>query len=186
MKNDNVLKKADSLMFWLSYLFPLILFIVPFIKFKFLSSLILFLNKGTIDFSENIDTFSTISTVLIGIFFSLFTILLSIDTNSILIRIDKKVLKKLVTLIFIAFVTSFVFVLFPFVIKIVPNLQLGCKRFFMSLFLFLILLTLRTGLYFFLIIKFDLNNKVDKIKSDEKKREEEQKMIKKLYDKFFS
>lgn len=185
MKNDRNLEKIDSVMLWINYLVPLTILIVPLFKFESIYHINNFINQTTSFFLKDISIFATISTVLIGIFFSLFTVLLSFDVNSILIRIPKKNIKKLILLIFLAFLISFIFMWMPLVTNILPTLNLFSKRLIMIIFLFLSLLSFRIGVYFFLIINFDLENRIDGIKKDENAKEIEQKRIKKIYDHFF-
>ncbi len=124
----------------------------------------------------------TIVTVLIGIYFSLYTYLLSADSNSFLAKIrDKNEFYRLVRMINIGFASSMILVLLSFLndelFKVLGHYYI------IFLFVDFILIfgsLIEIFLYYSLLFKRDLESRFEyfqTIKSDE---EEEKKLVKKL------
>ena len=112
----------------------------------------------------------TISTVFIGIYFSLYGFLLSSDTNSVVTKLKLKEYKRLVSIINRGFLSSFIIVIFSFFNE---NIYHWFGKIYI-LFLFLIFLLLigsaiQIAIYFTLLFRNDINTKYNSFEEDMKK-----------------
>lgn len=132
-------------------------------------------------FIKKIDTFATIATVLVGIYFSLFTILMTADGKSIVSFLDKLTLRKLTGLIAKAFFCSMFYMFSP----LVSMISVGKNLLGWVLFLYFVALVVqgsRLGIYFFKIINVDIDVRLNKLKEESEKQKSVERMIKKMYD----
>ncbi|EME3528779.1 hypothetical protein [Enterococcus faecium] len=126
----------------------------------------------------------TIVTVLIGIYFSLYTYLLSADSNSFLAKIrDKAEFYRLVKMINIGFSSSMVLVLLSFINA--ELFKIFCHYYILFLFLDFILIfgsLIEIFLYYSLLFKRDLESRYNYFQSIKSNEEEEKKLARKLKD----
>ncbi|MFS7422541.1 hypothetical protein AB6878_02450 [Carnobacterium maltaromaticum] len=136
-----------------------------------------------VSFVEN-SNFITISTVLIGIYFSLYTYILSADPNSFFSKIkDEREYKKLIRMINFGFFSSMTTVLLSFVNIDLFN-KLGYRYILILFILFIIIFgsLIEIGIYYALIFKNDFREKLNSIESVLSEDEEDRKLKKKLMD----
>ncbi|MEZ7616587.1 hypothetical protein O3651_06495 [Streptococcus sp. 27098_8_73] len=112
----------------------------------------------------------TISTVFIGIYFSLYGFFTSADTNSFIAKLKLKEYKRLISIINRGFISSFTIVLFSFVNEILYHLLDRVYILFLLLvFILLIGSALQIAIYFSLLLRNDINTKYNSLKEDIKK-----------------
>lgn len=176
-----ILPVVYSILVYLEFVLPVIIFILPFIKVAFLERINGFIFKTSSLFVAKIDTFATISTVLVGVYFSLLTLLLTIDGKSMLTQLNKDTLKKISKeLGFALFLTS-IYMFSPLLVEI--NSFINDVVF--SVFLLIFLQVIKVGIYFFIIINTDLSQRITSLQKDKEKEDKMYRMVKKLYDKVF-
>lgn len=117
----------------------------------------------------------TVSTVFIGIYFTLYTYLLSVSSDSILAKLELKEFKKLARMINIGFISSLSVVLLSF-------FKTEKIWYYLIIFIasFLLLISaVQIAIYYTLIFKRDLdgkfgelqNQKIEKLKDEQLKKE---------------
>lgn len=116
-------------------------------------------------FKLNLSTFSTTSSVFIAICLAIFPILLSMDSNSILIKLDRGKMIKLINEIGEIFILSLIFVLLPLVNNVSINYFIS--MILLILFSVLVLEIVRIMLYFYAIIYNGTKYRKDSIKSND-------------------
>lgn len=123
----------------------------------------------------------TISTVFIGIYFSLYGFFTSADTNSFIAKLKLKEYKRLISIINRGFISSFTIVLFSFVNEILYHLLDRVYILFLLLvFILLIGSALQIAIYFSLLLRNDINKKYNSLKEDIKKENLDDEIRKKL------
>ena len=115
----------------------------------------------------------TISTVFIGIYFSLYGFLLSSDTNSLVSKLKLKEYKRLVSIVNRGFLSSFIIVIFSFFNENIYN-WVGV------IFLLLIGSAIQIAIYFTLLFRYDLNKKYNSFEEDIQKEILDNELRKKL------
>lgn len=136
-----------------------------------------------VSFKEN-SNFITISTVLIGIYFSLYTYILSADSNSFFSKIkDEKEYKKLIRMINSGFFSSMITVLLSFVGIDLFN-KLGSMYILILFILFVVIFgsLIEIGIYYALIFRNDFREKLNSIETVISEEEEDRKLKIKLRD----
>lgn len=128
----------------------------------------------------------SVAAIFIGIYFSIFTILLSIKVDTKIVAMGIKTYKELIQFLKHAFIGAFIYiiyaVLYPLLfllgkegmIKFLYELILGL------LVLYLLLSALRVGIAFILIFKSDLNMLFSSIENERNQKEEYNEIIYKL------
>lgn len=123
----------------------------------------------------------TISTVFIGIYFSLYGFFTSADTNSFIAKLKLKEYKRLISIINRGFISSFTIVLFSFLNEILYHLLDRVYILFLLLvFVLLIGSALQIAIYFSLLLRNDINTKYNSLKEDIKKENLDDEIRKKL------
>lgn len=123
----------------------------------------------------------TISTVFIGIYFSLYGFFTSADTNSFIAKLKLKEYKRLISIINRGFISSFTIVLFSFLNEILYHLLDRVYILFLLLvFILLIGSALQIAIYFSLLLRNDINKKYNSLKEDIKKENLDDEIRKKL------
>lgn len=133
-------------------------------------------------FHVNISLFSTISTVLVGICFSIISILLTADQNSLIIRAGKDVYKKIMKSVEVSFILSVIYIFSPLLVYKAAGNQYFIDLFLTVFFLYLIAQILRIWIYFHIIIKSDVDGKIEFLNRDISDSKKNTMMIKKIYD----
>lgn len=112
----------------------------------------------------------TISTVFIGIYFSLYSFLLSSNTNSLISKLKFKEYKRLVSIVNRGFISSFVIVIFSFFNENIYN-WVGKIYILFLFFIFLLLIgsAIQIAIYFTLLFRYDLKTKYNSFDEDIKK-----------------
>lgn len=168
--------------FWLMILFTIVLFFAVTFYTKGVQGVqdIYSWFKG-VSFLDN-SNFVTISTVLIGIYFSLYTYILSADSNSFFANIrNVKEYKKLINMVSLGFISSMITVLLSFV-----NAELYNKLdwiYILVLFILFIIIfgsLIEISIYYALIFKNDFEKRHEYFKSISSSEEEDEKLRKKL------
>jgi len=123
----------------------------------------------------------TISTVFIGIYFSLYGFLLSSDTNSIVSKLKLKEYKRLVSIVNRGFLSSFIIVIFSFFNENIYNWVGEIYILFLFvIFLLLIGSAIQIAIYFTLLFRYDLNKKYNSFEEDIQKEILDNELRKKL------
>ena len=123
----------------------------------------------------------TISTVFIGIYFSLYGFFTSADTNSFIAKLKLKEYKRLISIINRGFISSFTIVLFSFLNENLYHLLDRVYILFLLLvFVLLIGSALQIAIYFSLLLRNDINTKYNSLKEDIKKENLDDEIRKKL------
>lgn len=159
---------------------PLIYGIIGIIDYKF--PIFNFIKYVNLVFHLNIDLFSTISTVLVGVCFSIISILLTADQNSLIIRAGKDVYKKIMKSVEISFVLSVIYIFSPLLVYKPAGNQYFIDLFLTLFFIYLIDQILRIWIYFHIIIKNDVEGKIDVLNKDISESKRNTMMIRKIYD----
>lgn len=133
-------------------------------------------------FHLNINLFSTIATVLVGVCFSIISILLTADQNSLIIRSGKLVYKKIMKSVEFTFILSIIYIFSPLLIYKPVGKQYIIDLFLTVFFLYLITQVLRIWIYFHIIIKSDVEGKIELLKTDMNENKSNTMRIKKIYD----
>ena len=115
----------------------------------------------------------TISTVFIGIYFSLYGFLLSSDKNSLISKLKLKEYKRLVSIVNKGFLSSFIIVISSFFNENIYN-WVG------DIFLLLIGSAIQIAIYFTLLFRYDLNKKYNSFEEDIQKEILDDELRKKL------
>ena len=110
----------------------------------------------------------TISTVFIGIYFSLYSFLLSSNTNSLISKLKFKEYKRLVSIVNRGFISSFIIVIFSFFNENIYN-WVGKIYILFLIFLLLIGSAIQIAIYFTLLFRYDLKTKYNSFDEDIKK-----------------
>lgn len=117
---------------------------------------------------EDNNNLITVATVLIGIYFSLYSYILSADLNSFFGRLkDRSDLKFLITMINLGFFSSFLFV----ISSLANELLYQILRWGIVVILGILVLTMfgtliQIGVYYIFIIRNDIFTKFDKMQDD--------------------
>lgn len=123
----------------------------------------------------------TISTVFIGIYFSLYGFLLSSDTNSLVSKLKLKEYKRLVSIVNRGFLSSFIIVIFSFFNENIYNWVGEIYILFLFvIFLLLIGSAIQISIYFTLLFRYDLNKKYNSFEEDIQKEILDNELRKKL------
>ncbi|UDM73272.1 hypothetical protein [Vagococcus fluvialis] len=125
----------------------------------------------------------TISTVLIGIYFSLYTYILSVDSNSFISEVNKKEFKRLIRMINRGFISSLLIVLLSFV----NNELFTLLSYWYILILFLLFIVvigslLEIGLFYTMIFKKDLDARYEQFDKSRIEDENNRRVNEKLMD----
>ena len=123
----------------------------------------------------------TISTVFIGIYFSLYGFLLSSGTNSLVSKLKLKEYKRLVSIVNRGFLSSFIIVIFSFFNENIYN-WVGEIYILFLFFIFLLLIgsAIQIAIYFTLLFRYDLNKKYNSFEEDIQKEILDNELRKKL------
>ncbi|WP_459127757.1 hypothetical protein [Latilactobacillus curvatus] len=132
-------------------------------------------------FHVNINLFSTISTVLVGICFSIISILLTADQNSLIVRAGNKEYKKIMKSVEVSFILSIIYIFSPLLVYKPVGKQYFVDLLLTTFFLYLITQVLRIWIYFHIIIKSDVDGKIESLKTDASESKRNTMMIKKIY-----
>ncbi|MEX2804701.1 hypothetical protein AB3329_06250 [Streptococcus sp. H31] len=123
----------------------------------------------------------TISTVFIGIYFSLYTFLTSANVDSFLTNFSLKDFKKLIRMINHGFLSSFSIVLLSFVNKIIFSLLNEWYIYFLFIvFVALFGSAIQIALYYTLIFKNDLDYKFNSLQKQKEESQMDSELRKKL------
>ena len=123
----------------------------------------------------------TISTVFIGIYFSLYGFLLSSDKNSLISKLKLKEYKRLVSIVNKGFLSSFIIVIFSFFNENIYNWVGEIYILFLFvIFLLLIGSAIQIAIYFTLLFRYDLNKKYNSFEEDIQKEILDNELRKKL------
>lgn len=123
----------------------------------------------------------TISTVFIGIYFSLYSTLTTSNSSSFVSKLSFKEIKKLAAMVNIGFLSSFIIVLTSFVNVIFYSLF----NIFYIVFLFIVCFFLwgsaiQVALYYTFLFRNDINNKYNSIQKEERNEVLDNELRKKL------
>ena len=123
----------------------------------------------------------TISTVFIGIYFSLYGFLLSSGTSSLVSKLKLKEYKRLVSIVNRGFLSSFIIVIFSFFNENIYN-WVGKIYILFLFFIFLLLIgsAIQIAIYFTLLFRYDLNKKYNSFEEDIQKEILDNELRKKL------
>ncbi|MDY5175323.1 hypothetical protein SM192_01215 [Lactococcus lactis] len=125
----------------------------------------------------------TISTVLIGIYFSLYTYILSADLNSFFSRLNLKEFRYLIWMITIGFVSSMSIVLLSFINDFLYEaFGVAFIIFLYILFVLIFGSLILISIYYALIFKRDLDSRYKSFEESKNLSEEERKLKMKLKD----
>ena len=131
----------------------------------------------SVSFEQN-SNFVTISTVLIGIYFSLYTYILSADASSFFSRLTVKEFKKLILMITIGFCSSMLIVILSFLNDILYKyMDLMYIGVLYLLFVLIFGSLIQISVYYSLIFKYDLNSRYETF-NQERIESEENRVIK--------
>lgn len=130
---------------------------------------------------DNNSNLITISTVLIGIYFSLLTYILSADINSIFSKLDVIEFKYLIRMITIGFVSSMLIVLLSFTNDFMYDL-LGMYLILINYILFILIFgsLIEISIYYSLIFKHDLDARYKSFELSKIEEEENRKIKERL------
>ncbi|HAQ5014939.1 hypothetical protein ACK4D5_10720 [Enterococcus faecium] len=161
-KIDWLLHHILKILIFLTTLFLLVVYV--FSKSVFNS---LYCNIYTLLIEDN-NNLITVATVLIGIYFSLYSYILSADLNSFFGRLkDRDELKFLIAMINLGFFSSFIFV----ISSLANNLLYQILKWGIVLILGILVLIMfgtliQIGVYYVFIIRNDILTKFDKMQDD--------------------
>lgn len=128
----------------------------------------------------------SIAAIFIGIYFSIFTLLLTVKSSSKIVRMGIGTYKELVEFLKNAFLGSFVYILYAITFPLFMNIiETGVLKFLFDLilgilFTYMILTALRIGICFVYIFKADLKNLYENIDKETLEIEEQREIIHKL------
>lgn len=122
----------------------------------------------------------SVASIFIGIYFGIFTILLSIKSNSKIVTMGIKTFKELIQYIKHAFIGSFIYIIYAIIYPLISILgKEGVIKFSYELLLgllvvYMLLSAMRVGIAFILIFKSDLETffssyEIDQIQTEEYK-----------------
>lgn len=131
-------------------------------------------------------TLISIAAIFIGIYFSIFTLLLTVKSSSKIVRLGIKTYKELIVFLRNAFIGSFIYIIYAIVfpLKVYVD-EIGIFKFSKELFLgvlvvYMLLSAFRVGITFIYIFKKDLNNLYENIEKENLEIEEQKEIIHKL------
>lgn len=125
--------------------------------------------------------FVSIASIFIGIYFTIFTLLLSVKKESKIIKMGLKTYRELLVFIKHAFVGSFFYLIYVIIYPLTSWLQhVGFFKFIFEVFLaelvlYMLLSAIRVGIAYFIIFKSDLEhltNNIDKELLEKEHRDE--------------
>lgn len=128
----------------------------------------------------------SIAAIFIGIYFSIFTILLTIKNSSKIVEMGIKTYKELIGFLSNAFIGSFIYivyaVLYPLISLISNNgiIKFSYELLLGELVIYMLLSALRVGLSFIIIFKHDLNKFFLNIEKENIEKGEQKEIIYKL------
>lgn len=128
----------------------------------------------------------SVAAIFIGIYFSIFTVLLTIKSSSKIVNMGIKTYKELIEFLRNAFIGSFIYVIYAIVFPIMSfGNEIGIIKFSRELILgifmiYMLLSALRVGIAFIYIFKNDLNNFYENIEKESLEIEEQNEIIHKL------
>lgn len=133
-----------------------------------------------VSFDQN-GNFITISTVLIGIYFSLYAYILSADSSSFFAKLNLKQFKRLIRMITNGFFSSMAIVLLSFVNDILYS-NFGVVYILLLYILFILIFgsLIEIAIYYSLIFKHDLKSRYDTFENEKVEAEEDRKIKAKL------
>lgn len=165
------------------YFWPIVILSVAIIilLFAILGRLNLFYNWfKCLSYTDN-SNLVTISTVFIGIYFSLFTFLTSANSSSFIGKLSLKDIKKLVKMVTVGFIASFTIVVSSFMNKGLYGI-FGYWYIYFLFVIFILLLgsAIQIALYYTLLFKNDLNSKYTSLQEEQKEKVLDSEIRKKL------
>lgn len=128
----------------------------------------------------------SVAAIFIGIYFSIFTVLLTVKNTSTIVKFGIKSFKDLIFFVQSAFWASFMYILyalfFPLIIK---NINLNFFLFISELFLgvlilYMILTSVRVGVAFILVFKKDIGHIYTNIENEIEETEQTKEVLHKL------
>lgn len=128
----------------------------------------------------------SIAAIFIGIYFTLFTLLLTIKPESKIIQMGLKTYKELLTFIKHAFIGAFLYLFYVILYPLINFGQaVGLFKFLYEvvlsgLILYMLLSAVRVGIAYFIIFKFDLESFIANIDKEKQYKEEKNEIIFKL------
>ncbi|WP_438478071.1 hypothetical protein [Streptococcus pluranimalium] len=131
----------------------------------------------TITYTED-NNLITVSTVFIGIYFTLYTYLLSVTSDSILAKLELREFKKLARMITIGFLSSLIIVLCSFI----KSDAIWYFFLITGLSFFLFASTIEISIYYTLIFRRDLDEKFNQLKNQELESRKDQQLKKDMKD----
>ncbi|HEL1759602.1 TPA: hypothetical protein TXU88_001540 [Streptococcus suis] len=156
-----ILKFIEKYFFWIFVVLALLFFSITYFFFRQLFDKVLcWIMEITYSNDSNL---ITISTVFIGIYFTLYTYLLSIDSNSILAKIELREFKKLARMINVGFISSLAVVLCSFL----KTNQIWYYLAISVLVFLLLISAIEIAIYYTLIFKRDLDSKFIELQTQE-------------------
>ncbi|PKR79215.1 hypothetical protein CEY16_05600 [Halalkalibacillus sediminis] len=156
----------------LYYIFTIFLsigvFLTNLISIEFWRTFIIQINNFFID---NSSILLTISSILIGIFFTVFSILGSLNVNSTFAMISRENFIKLIRFILYSFSSS---ILFLFIIMLALNLPINIQMYLntfilLPLLIYIFCSSFRLGFYLFLLYRREIGNLHKKLEDEKKK-----------------
>lgn len=149
----------------------LFLILIIFLSFNIFDSTSLILYFHNLIFN-NLDTFSTMSSIFIGIYFTVLTLFMSFSTIDVVKELEYSQVRKMINYIILGFIFSFILLIISLFLNYNNNIILSLY----SYILFMMLLnTLRFGLVLYLWIrKFvkEFTNNQNQTKREERERKE--------------
>lgn len=158
---------------------PVIIFILPFFNCLILTKVNDIILVIVTSFIKKIDTFSTIASVLVGIYLSLLLYLTSFEPNSILANLDISKLEKIKRNLERLLVLGTIFMFTP----ILTNYFDFLNRVIFVCFFYLSFSCIKISLLFSIIISTDLPNRHQRFKNESDSIEDIKKMVTQLHHK---
>lgn len=133
-------------------------------------------------FTNNNSILITIGSILIGIYFTVFSILGSLNINSTFAMISRENFLKLIKFILHSFISSVFFIIFMLIIYALPTSILA---YYLIVLLFPLLIyifcsSIRLGIYLFLIYRQEIDTLHKKLEEEELKHDELDDVVQRL------
>lgn len=182
------MKRNNKILQYIFILVERILLILSIVLYSFvwIAALVLdhiFSNKYLIDFltlklgkylAVTDASLVTVATVFIGIYFTIYTMLISIQSDSVLANLEKDDFKKILKILTIGFISSFVYTLYSVFFKIsFENYPRTTTFFILFLALLFFISAFQFGVLLTLILRQDIYGAIKKI--EERKHEDARK-----------
>lgn len=133
-------------------------------------------------FNHNNSILITIASILVGIFFTVFSILGSLNINSTFAMISRDNFLKLIKFVLYAFMASIIFVFLMLIVYALPESLLVYYLIIliMPLLIYIFCSSFRLGIFLFLLYKKEIDSLHNKLMKEEQKEDELEDVIQRL------